>query len=56
MDDLEEIAKECGFESAQEMHQMVCGVNLTNPVKEWEFTKWKLEDGTKTGLQKIIDL
>ena len=52
---MEDIVKECGFESLKEYHRLVCEVDLTNQINLIEFTNWKNEDGTKKGLLEIIN-
>jgi hypothetical protein len=43
-----------GFESEEEFFRLVSSVDLSTPGKIFAFTQWKLEDGTKDGLLKLI--
>jgi len=52
---MENIAKECGFESIEEMYSMISSVDLTNTETGLKFHDWKINDGTKEGLVKIIE-
>ena len=51
---MEEFVKEMGFESEEEMHEMVASVDLTDPDKMQKFMNWKEADGTKEGLLYVI--
>lgn len=46
---------EFGFESHAEFSRMVCSVNLTDPLGMADFKSWQHLDGSKTGLQAVID-
>jgi len=50
---MEEFVKEMGFDSVEEFHNLVAGVDLSTPEKLNEFNEWKAEDGTKEGLLKL---
>ena len=52
---MEELAKEMGFESEQEMHKLIASVDLSDPDKLHKFMNWKENDGTKKGLLHVID-
>ena len=47
--------KEHGFESEQELHQMVAQVDISDIDSIKRFKDWQNNDGTKEGLQEIID-
>jgi hypothetical protein len=51
--DLDEAAKECGFENAQDLHRCVAHLPLTDPIVRERFEQWKEADGTKDGLLKL---
>jgi hypothetical protein len=36
------------------MNSMVASVDLTHPQTRMAFLKWKEEDGTKEGLEKVL--
>lgn len=50
---IEELAHKCGFDSAEEMHNMIASVDLTTKMRY--FNHWKEHDGSKPGLQAVID-
>jgi hypothetical protein len=50
---MEEMVKALGFNSLDEFTIMVTAVNLEKYVSE--FLDWKENDGTKIGLQRILD-
>lgn len=52
--DMQELAKEFGFESAEEMNRMIARVDLSTTEKAEAFRKWQGEDGTKAGLEKLL--
>jgi hypothetical protein len=51
---MEKPATEMGFESAEEMMRLVASVDLTDFTTALNFTAWKLHDGTKEGLLKVL--
>ena len=51
---MEEVVKQMGFNSEKEFNQMVASVDLTSLNKMQKFLEWRENDGTKTGLLKII--
>ena len=53
--DMEKLVKELGFENEQEFHSMIAKVNF-NKLGLATFREWQYEDGTKDGLQKLINL
>jgi hypothetical protein len=53
---LEELVKANGFTSEKEFHSMVASVPLTSPGARGLFTAWQDNNGTKAGLQKIIEI
>ncbi len=44
-----------GFESEAELSRMVTDVDLTDSVIFGMFEKWKRGDGTRDGLQRVLD-
>lgn len=47
---MDELAREMGFDSEEELHKLVGGADLSTTEKLEAFLKWKNEDGTKDGL------
>lgn len=52
---LSESLKDYGFESEAEFTKMVCDVDLTQTITFMRFNYWKTTDGTKKGLQKVLE-
>ena len=50
---MEEIVKECGFESIKEFNHLVANVDLSTPEKLKAFNFWQENDGSKEGLLKL---
>ena len=54
MDTLDNIISKYGFKSLKEFNELVNKVDLSDPDKLKAFEDWKLNDGTKESLLKII--
>lgn len=54
MDTLDNIISKYGFKSLKEFNELVNKVDLSDPDKLKAFENWKLNDGTKESLLKII--
>jgi len=52
--EIEELVAQLGFASEKEFFQMVSDADISTPDKLAEFQKWKDEDGTKQGLEKLM--
>jgi len=53
---MEDSIREMGFESEEEFHKLVGGVDLSDPDRLRRFEHWKYSDGTKEGLiRKVYD-
>jgi hypothetical protein len=52
---LEQIYISLGFESAQEYNRLIGSLELETPGQLAAFKKWDAEDGTKEGLEKLIN-
>lgn len=52
----EAMLKTLGFESENELNQMVSSVDLSNPVVMKAFLEWKKNDGSKAGLEKVLEV
>lgn len=52
---LDETAKAQGFGGESELHQMVTSVDLADRATFGAFAFWQLRDGSKEGLQFILD-
>jgi hypothetical protein len=50
----DEIARRKGFKDSGELSCMVAKLDLTEPGKLEDFTRWKLEDGSKIGLERLL--
>ena len=50
---MDEFAKSLGFESAEEMHNLISKVNLSTPNRIKAFQEWKDNDGTKKEILKL---
>jgi hypothetical protein len=48
-------ARSRGFESALEMKKLVFVVDILSHQKLRDFVRWKLNDGTKSGLLKLLN-
>jgi len=44
-----------GFTSEKELSEMICAVDLTDEMTFHRFEVWKRDDGTRDGLQKVLD-
>lgn len=55
MNAIEEAVKKSGFKSLQEMTRMVASVNLTSPGAMEAFEDWKNNDGSKKGLENLLN-
>ncbi len=53
-DDVEQFAKKNGFVSADEMRRMVCAVDLSTLGRVRQYEAWKRDDGSKSGLEKLL--
>ena len=51
--DLEKAVKDAGFADMAEWSRMVARTDLSTPDKIAAFERWKHEDGSKTGLEKL---
>ncbi len=51
----DDISKESGFESADEMFRLISSVDISNDEKMSAFKRWQSEDGTKDGLDKLME-
>jgi hypothetical protein len=54
-DEFTDALKELGFADEREWSRMMSAVNLTDPLIALRFENWKLNDGSKTGLQRLLD-
>ncbi len=52
--ELNETVKELGFENEKEFYKLVASVDITTTAELASFNDWKLNDGTKKGLLKLI--
>lgn len=52
---IEEAVLENGFTSPDEFFSMVAKVDLTSAEKLQQFKTWQNNDGTKAGLEKLIN-
>lgn len=50
----DEAARERGFQDWKELQHLVVEVDLTSEKKRRDFQKWKMGDGTKTGLLALM--
>jgi hypothetical protein len=50
---MEELAKECGFDSIEDFKELVNSLNLSTQDRIDEFKEWQNNDGSKDGLIKI---
>ena len=50
---MEEMVKECGFDSFEEFNKMISNVDISTEEKMKKFKKWQYADGTKKGLLKL---
>ena len=50
---MEELVKECGFDSLNEFNKLIASVDLSSDEKIKLFKDWKENDGTKEGLMKL---
>ena len=50
----DDLAQANGFENGAELSRMVNSVDLSSPKKIQAFTAWKLGDGSKEGLLKLV--
>ncbi len=55
MNSLDQVAKGAGFEDWKELSKLVSKVNLSTIHNLNTFNYWKENDGTKSGLLKIIE-
>lgn len=51
----EQIVKDNGFDSLEELNRLICNINLASPKLFHEFKKWQNQDGTKKGLLSVIE-
>ena len=51
---MEAMVRHQGFEDEREFHKMVASVDLRSPAARARFHKWKMEDGTKAGLEALL--
>lgn len=49
----EEVLKELGFDCPAEFYRMVANVDMSSPEKLSDFKRWRVDDGTKTGLEAL---
>ena len=52
---LEQMALDFGFDSEEDMNRMISSIDLGKGPSRTAFQVWKVEDGTKGGLLKLID-
>ncbi len=52
---LEEIVVSYGFSNEQEFHDMVAKFHPCTPLRLAMFRKWQQTDGTKVGLEKLLE-
>lgn len=52
---INEFARANGFENAKDMHHLIATADISTQEKLAAFYKWRDEDGTKTGLEKLAD-
>lgn len=53
---MEELVKECGFESLKEFNNLISNIDLSTAEKIKNFKDWQNNDGTKEGLLKLKDM
>lgn len=46
---------ELGFASNGEFTRMVCAVDISTPEKRQRLRKWQTQDGTREGLERVIE-
>lgn len=51
---MEELVRECGFESLEEFNELINTVDLSTKDRIDEFKEWQKDDGTKSGLLTIL--
>lgn len=51
---MEELVRECGFESLEEFNELINIVDLSTKDRIYEFKEWQKDDGTKSGLLTIL--
>jgi len=51
---IEKWVKELGFKNLKEWHKLIADIDITTPEKAQLFLNWRNDDGTKTGLLKLI--
>lgn len=54
--ELESFAHRKGFESIAQLNAMVAKIDLEQPLIMMEFVEWRENDGSKTGLERILGL
>ena len=54
--EIDKIAKECGFDSMTEFNRLVSNIDLTSAKKLKAFKDWQECDGSKDGLLKLKEL
>jgi hypothetical protein len=52
---LEQMALDCGFDSEEDMNKMILSVDLSKESSKTAFQRWKVEDGTKGKLLRLIE-
>ena len=51
----EQFSKDNGFNSENDFHTLVTSIDLTSDDNVYRFKDWQDNDGSKTGLLKIIE-
>lgn len=52
----EKTLQDLGFSSIHELIELTYQIDLKEPINKIWFDEWKLKDGTKEGLLKLIDI
>jgi hypothetical protein len=56
MEDLDAAARQNGFENHSELFDLVLRVNLFTAEDRAAYENWQLNDGTKDGILKLLDV
>ncbi len=52
---LEQMARDCGFDSEEDMNAVISSVDLSKEPSKTAFQKWQVEDGTKGKILHLIE-
>lgn len=53
--ELAEVVIELGFKDEREFHRMVASYDISSEERMEKFRSWQLNDGTRNGLQTLIE-